>query len=138
MTDAATLKSQKSAKQAELNQCVSDKASIEEKLERLRTAKKEVASVQTEIKDLKSKVKDKANQPDTWQGKKLTEFKNLMEGAFKTDYDTYYKKIDNYYDEICDEITRLENEANEKGGLIGWLGNQINNLGNEIDKLVHH
>ncbi|MBC1397988.1 DUF5082 domain-containing protein [Listeria fleischmannii] len=138
MAEAATLKKQKSAKQAELSQCVSDKASIEEKLERLRTAKKEVASVQTEIKDLKSKVKDKSDQPDTWQGKKLTEFENLMEGAFKTDYDTYYKKIDNYYDEICDEITRLENEANEKGGLIGWLGNQINNLGNEIDKLVHH
>ncbi|EMG28754.1 YwqH-like family protein [Listeria fleischmannii] len=114
---------------------MSDKASIEEKLERLRTAKKEVASVQTEIKDLKSKVKDKSDQPDTWQGKKLTEFENLMEGAFKTDYDTYYKKIDNYYDEICDEITRLENEANEKGGLIGWLGNQINNLGNEIRQI---
>ncbi|EIA21336.1 hypothetical protein KKC_01814 [Listeria fleischmannii subsp. coloradonensis] len=133
MAEAATLKKQKSAKQAELSQCVSDKASIEEKLERLRTAKKEVASVQTEIKDLKSKVKDKSDQPDTWQGKKLTEFENLMEGAFKTDYDTYYKKIDNYYDEICDEITRLENEANEKGGLIGWLGNQINNLGNGAD-----
>ena len=42
-----------------------------------------------------------------------------------------------YYDAICDEITRLENQKNEQNGFIGWCQSMINSLGNEIEKLFH-
>jgi len=60
-------------------------------------------------------------QPE-WQGKQK---------------DDFTKQWETFYDAICDEITRLENQKIEENGLIGCLQSLKNSLENSIEKLLH-
>ena len=109
--------------------------SIDEKLERLRTAKKSVGEIQKKVHDTKKKIIRKNYQP-TWQGKQKDDFTKQWE-SFSSDYTSFQTEMNTFYDAICDEITRLENQKNEENGIIGWCQSQMNNLGNIIEKLLH-
>ena len=108
---------------------------IDEKLERLRTAKKSVGEIQKKVHDTKRKIIFKNLQPD-WQGKQKDAFTKQWE-TFSSDYTSFQTEMNTFYDAICDEITRLENQKNEENGIIGWCQSQMNNLGNIIEKLLH-
>ena len=108
---------------------------IDEQLERLRTAKKSVGEIQKKVHDTKKKIIRKNYQP-TWKGKQKDAFTKQWE-TFSSDYTSFQTEMDTFYDAICDEITRLENQKNEEHGIIGWCQSQINNLGNFIEKLLH-
>ena len=108
---------------------------IDEQLERLRTAKKSVGEIQKKVHDTKKKIIRKNYQP-TWKGKQKDAFIKQWE-SFSSDYTSFQTEMDTFYDAICDEITRLENQKNEENGIIGWCQSQINNRGNIIEKLLH-
>ena len=108
---------------------------IDEKLERLRTAKKSVGEIQKKVHDIRYPINHRNIQPD-WQGKQKDAFTKQWE-TFSSDYTSFQTEMDTFYDAICDEITRLENQKNEENGIIGWCQSQINNLGNFIEKLLH-
>ncbi|MBF0818411.1 YwqH-like family protein [Streptococcus acidominimus] len=110
-------------------------ASIDEKLERLRAVKKSIGNIQTDVNDTKVSIMLKKEQPD-WKGKQKEEFTSKWE-EFSTDYTSFQTEMNTFYDAICDEITRLENQKNEQNGIIGWCQSQINHLGNFIEKLLH-
>ena len=109
--------------------------SIDEKLERLRTAKKSVSEIQQNVHNIKYPIMHRNIQPD-WQGKQKDDFTKQWE-TFSSDYTSFQTEMNTFYDAICDEITRLENQKNEENGIIGWCQSQINNLGNFIEKLLH-
>lgn len=129
------LQGQQSRQLDELSQAKSAKLAIEEKLERLEKAKKNVNTIQGNVGTLKRTVSKEKDQ-DAWKGTKKDTFETNM-SALDDHYKTYYNGVDRLYDAICDEITRLENEANETGGVIGWLQNSLNSIGNELEKLFH-
>lgn len=129
------LQGQQRRQQSELGQVKADKLAIEEKLKRLETAKKKVNSIQGNIDTLKRNVSKEEDQ-EAWKGKKKEMFETNM-STLADHYRTYYNGVDSLYDAICDEITRLENEANDAGGVIGWLQNSLNSIGNELEKLFH-
>ena len=108
---------------------------IDEKLERLRTAKKSVGEIQKKVYYTKKKIIRKNYQP-TWQGKQKDDFTKQWE-TFSSDYTSFQTEMDTFYDAICDEITRLENQKNEENGLIGCLQSLKNSLENSIEKLLH-
>ena len=108
---------------------------IDAQLERLRTAKKSVGEIQKKVHDTKRKIIFKNLQPD-WQGKQKDAFTKQWE-TFSSDYTSFQTEMNTFYDAICDEITRLENQKNEENGIIGWCQSQMNNLGNIIEKLLH-
>ena len=108
---------------------------IDEQLERLRTAKKSVGEIQKKVHDIRYPINHRNIQPD-WQGKQKDAFTKQWE-TFSSDYTSFQTEMNTFYDAICDEITRLENQKNEENGIIGWCQSQINNLGNFIEKLLH-
>lgn len=77
----------------------------------------------------------KKDQPN-WKGQKKEEFIVKWQD-FSSDYTHFQRELNDFYDAICDEITRLENRKNEQHGIIGWCQSQINYLGNMIEKLWH-
>ena len=123
------------AHSASISSAQSRITTIDEKLERLRTAKKSVGEIQKKVHDTKKKIIYKNLQLD-WQGKQNDAFLKQWE-TFSTEYTNFQTEMNTFYDAICDEITRLENKKNEENGIIGWCQSQINNLGNFIDKLLH-
>ena len=108
---------------------------IDEQLERLRTAKKSVGEIQKKVHDTKKKIIRKNYQP-TWQGKQKDDFTKQWE-SFSSDYTSFQTEMNTFYDAICDEITRLENQKIEENGLIGCLQSLKNSLENSIEKLLH-
>ncbi|ORO74756.1 YwqH-like family protein [Streptococcus oralis] len=108
---------------------------IDEQLERLRTAKKSVGEIQKKVHDTKKKIIRKNYQP-TWKGKQKDAFIKQWE-SFSSDYTSFQTEMDTFYDAICDEITRLENQKIEENAIIRWCRSQMNNLGNVIEKLLH-
>ena len=108
---------------------------IDEQLERLRTAKKSVGEIQKKVHDTKKKIIRKNYQP-TWKGKQKDAFTKQWE-TFSSDYTSFQTEMDTFYDAICDEITRLENQKIEENAIIRWCRSQMNNLGNVIEKLLH-
>lgn len=129
------LQRQISSHRSSINSATSTITSIEEKLSRLRSAKRKVVSIQQEVSDIKFSIKYRSAQPD-WEGKNKD---NLIEdwAVFNQKYEAFQSELDNYYNSICDKITQLENQKNEQNGIIGWCNSQINHLGNMIEKLFH-
>ena len=109
--------------------------SIDEKLERLRTAKKSVSEIQQNVHNIKYPIMHRNIQPE-WQGKQKDDFTKQWE-TFSSDYTSFQTEMNTFYDAICDEITRLENQKNEENGLIGCLQSLKNSLENSIEKLLH-
>ena len=123
------------AHSASISSAQSRITTIDEKLERLRTAKKSVGEIQKKVRDTKKKIIKKNYQP-TWKGKQKDAFTKQWE-TFSSDYTSFQTEMNTFYQAICDEITRLENQKNEENGIIGWCQSQMNNLGNIIEKLLH-
>ena len=109
--------------------------SIDEKLERLRTAKKSVGEIQKKVHNIKYPIMHRNIQPE-WQGKQKDDFTKQWE-SFSSDYTSFQTEMNTFYDAICDEITRLENQKIEENGLIGCLQSLKNSLENSIEKLLH-
>ena len=130
-----SLQRQVNAHSASISSAQSRITTIDEKLERLRTAKKSVGEIQKKVYYTKKKIIRKNYQP-TWQGKQKDAFAKQWE-TFSTEYTNFQTEMNTFYDAICDEITRLENQKNEENGIIGWCQSQMNNLGNIIEKLLH-
>ena len=130
-----SLQRQVNAHSASISSAQSRITTIDEQLERLRTAKKSVGEIQKKVYYTKKKIISKNYQP-TWQGKQKDAFAKQWE-TFSSDYTSFQTEMNTFYDAICDEITRLENQKNEENGIIGWCQSQMNNLGNIIEKLLH-
>lgn len=130
-----SLQRQVNAHYASISSAQSRITTIDEQLEHLRTAKKSVGEIQKKVYYTKKKIIRKNYQP-TWQGKQKDAFAKQWE-TFSTEYTNFQTEMNTFYDAICDEITRLENQKNEENGIIGWCQSQMNNLGNIIEKLLH-
>ena len=130
-----SLQNQVNAHYSSISSAQSRITSIDEQLERLRTAKKSVSKIQRNAHDIRYPINHRNIQPD-WHGKQKDAFLKQWE-TFSTEYTNFQTEMNTFYDAICDEITRLENKKNEENGIIGWCQSQINNLGNFIDKLLH-
>ena len=94
-----------------------------------------VGEIQQNVHNIKYPIMHRNIQPD-WQGKQKDDFTKQWE-TFSSDYTSFQTEMNTFYDAVCDEITRLENQKNEENGIIGWCQSQINSLGNFIEKLLH-
>ncbi|CAM4250058.1 DUF5082 domain-containing protein [Listeria booriae] len=137
MASVDELKNEQRKNQVKMDQCLSDSASIDEKLERLEIAKKKVDEVLQSAKSLKDAVEKQNEEVATWKGTKFNTYRNMIENNFNPDYKTLCDRLDEYYDDICDKITQLENERSDQDGLFGWFKSRVNDIGNQIEKLVH-
>lgn len=119
-----------------LNSAYSTVQTLEEKIERLKEAKRTVIEIQKAISNIKFSVLGKHNQPN-WEGNEKKKFDKDF-SSFFDDYHKFQNELNQYYDSICDEITRLENSMIEQNGIIGWCKRGINSIGNDLKKLFHN
>lgn len=135
MSATRELNSEISRKYSEKSSYEQSESSVNGKIDRLRIAKRIVAEEKELIGQL-------PNQMDIgifgmiqdWRGEEERSLHRFTEDELKRNYVTYLAKIDNVLDCLCDEITRLENEARNIRGWIGSILSDINNLLNEKEK----
>lgn len=129
------LTSKKFEKESELQDSQSSVALIDAKIERLKKVQNKVNVICDQIRALRKEtyaIRDK----EEWKGSKKDGFVKEMEeanGCFKI----YIDEVETYYNEICDAITKLQNEKYNQESIIGGLKSLINSIGNELHKLWH-
>lgn len=136
MSDEASLRAQKSSKEAEKAQQEAYLKELGAKLERLYTAKKGVSDIKGLLND-SNKGMRKCKDQERWQGTKYNWYKPFVETTCYDEYQAYINSTDELLDRICDKITSLENECLNTAGVIGQLTSAINSLWNSIQKLFN-
>lgn len=110
--------------------------SNERKIERLKTAKKAMAGIKQQLRTQKKSVVRLAEDDGTygkWTGERKKKTQQYFAETVIGEYTDYISAVDRRHDDICDEITRLENEIYSLYGTIGYLTGCINNLLNELE-----
>lgn len=121
--------------QAEWQRQAERRAAVQTKIYRLEEAKKKVANEKTDAESAREYIKGKIEtHEDSWYGSVYDAVKEIHYSGVNVKYNDYYKDVDYILDEICNEITRLENENRNLGFILNGIANSINNLGNEIEK----
>jgi len=122
------LHNQLRAQQTNLGQRESERAVIQEKIERLRIADGQMATERQTISQLHLAVQAQALFIRKWQGQRMELHRNYILQDFRNNYRTYKSTANDMHDAIIRKIAQLENEARDIGGVIGGLLNAINNL----------
>lgn len=132
------LKRQRNACYRQKTECIEKRRVIASKLERLRQAKREVAERKDDAGDIRKDMKKLPKEyKEKWQGEAYDWLKSKTEDVLVPNLKQYHRDVDSVLDDICDEITRLENENRQLGWLLNSICNNINSLGNEIEKLIN-
>lgn len=125
---------------AQLNEAIRQRDINKAKIRRLKSAKTMVQSSKNQLSSRRNQLKTKANSQDTygeWVGETQKEAKAFLTDDVIGEYNYYINRVDARLDDICDEITRLENEVSRLNGLIGYLQAAINSLLNELEKATN-
>ena len=126
---------QKANDQNSKTQKENTKRSNEDKIERLKAVKKvleaEKEHAQNRADVFKISVEGEGGFPE-WQGNKKTTLMGNVTSTIVPEYSRYVGRIDEILDEVCNEITRLQNENMSLSWDIFNLGSAINSLINEI------
>lgn len=139
MADRASIEREISYQEQRREECLNERRILEEKLERLEYAKRQLSDEKDAAKSLRKQMeKLPESYEENWQGEKYewlcSRNADWIVPGLKTYRDT---GIDGMLDEVCDEITRLENENRELGVVLGAIANSLNWLGNELEKLFN-
>ena len=108
----------------------------EGKIKRLETAKESMAGIKQKLRTRKKSAVRLAEGDDTyggWTGERKKKTQQYFAETVISEYTDYISAVDRRHDDICDEITRLENENYRRNGTIGYLRGCINNLLNELE-----
>lgn len=125
---------------AQLDNAMRKLESNRAKIKRLKSAKSMVQSAKSQLSSRRNQLRTRANSQDTygeWVGDTQKEVSSILTNDVIGEYDYYINRVDARLDDICDEITRLENENVHLLGMIGYLHEAINNLLNELEKATN-
>ena len=102
-------------------------------LERLRAARDDVSALKDRFRDeVRSKDKKLKKEDFQWTGKKFNSYETKMVDLVDINEKYYDDTLDFVLDSLNTEITNVKNRRNDEYGILGWIGDRINNLGNMI------
>lgn len=129
------LRAQQRTIDAQMAECVASGSSLDERIERLNQAKRRVAPIDEGVESVRfGIVWDR--DVDRWKGAsrdQYDDFASDVDGVVRA----YASGASDVYGHICDEITALENQRNDNSGAFGWLKKRLNDVQNELEKLVN-
>ena len=142
MSDIDSLYYRKSQQEQKIKDSESKIAGYENKIQRLEEYKKKVATNQfnTEfLKYLNEKDINNLSAPlnQLWKGDRYTEIVDKYVWDLDCEIESFYKKIDDLLDDVCDEINRLKGKVYNEEGIIGSIKNIIADISNEIEKFCN-
>ncbi len=106
----------------------------DEILERLEQAKRIVTFQKEEFGRRVDAEAEFGDSTAEWKGNTFDTFQKQLETLTQENRDYLKHDLDQFLDEICDEITKFENKRNNNFIILGDLQSGINNLLNEIEK----
>lgn len=137
MSELDNLYYRRSVYRSRKRECEESRAAIKRKIERLEAAKSKVAIAKKDAVEAKDYIANRLSRhTDTWVGSVYRDVEDVHH-EINSKYSLYYNDIDYILDQICDEITRLENENRNLGFVLNGIINTLNNIGNEIEKWLN-
>ena len=131
-----SLTSQKIDAENQLNDIEFWNRELSQQIEDLEYAKTIIKNEKDNFESIKKSVKTCIDDDYEWKGDNFDTFSENG-SSLKSDNDTYYKSIDQAWDDINDKITELENKIYENEGILGGLKIFWNNLCNSIENLFN-
>lgn len=138
MADMASLQRQRDDCYRRLSEYIEQQQQNERKLARLRNAKEKVATEKKRVKtERKQILKKPGSYKSTWRGDEFHWITDKTDGDLAVSTRMFIASVDEALDDICDAITRLENENFHLGILADGIHDTLNNIGNDIEKLLN-
>lgn len=139
MGEKAELQRDYSAKESELNMCVSNLSGLEEQISRLKELKREFVTLKSDANELKRNlVMESLQHHDYCKGQLFGEYNNLLTSNLVNEgMITYVKNIDTNLDALNNELMRLENEVYRTEGIIGSIKASLNWITTKLENLVN-
>ena len=144
MSDIDSLYYRKSQQEQKIKDSESKIAGYENKIQRLEEYKKKVATYKNQfntefLKYLNEKDINNLSAPlnELWKGDMYTEIVDKYVWHLDCEIESFYKKIDDLLDDVCDEINRLKGKVYNEEGIIGSIKNIIADISNEIEKFCN-
>lgn len=128
---------QKSNARAQYSSCEQRIEKCEYLLNRLKSAKEQIADQKSKFKEIKKSDEKISKEKGEWQGATYNSYEKKMDSLVQSNEHYYKSHLDRILDSINDEITRIENKKMEEYGLLGKLGSWINSLSNEIENFFN-
>lgn len=135
MSDTAEydrLVSDKANAQNQLSDAVRERDQIQDKIDRLKAAKRTLSDEYNSFHDVKRIVEGAVRQDYEWKGGTYDQFYGCGSALVNANQ-VYYGNLDDARDEINLEIMRLENRLYEQEGILGQLRSLINSLAHKIE-----
>lgn len=105
------------------------KSTLEDKISRLRAARKQVDYIEKDVRKLKKSAQDeKEIGSKEWTGSNRDQHIQFLSSSLDLDYQTYIQNIQSLSDSISDEIRRLDSELFDTVGLLDWVWSKISSL----------
>ena len=144
MSDIDSLYYRKSQQEQKIKDSESKIAGYENKIQRLEEYKKKVSTYKNQfntefLKYLNEKDINNLSAPlnQLWKGDRYTEIVDKYVWDLDCEIESFYKKIDDLLDDVCDEINRLKGKVYNEEGIIGSIKNIIADISNEIEKFCN-
>lgn len=131
-----SLNRQKNSAETQMSEVRSQNRQLNDKIERLKSAKSIVETEKENFKAIKKGVSNIIDDGYEWKGDTYDKFKN--NGSYlNEDHSNYYASIDLVLDAINNKITELENQIYRNDGVLGQLRSWWNSLCNSIENLFN-
>lgn len=144
MSDVDYLYYRKRQQEKKIEESENRIANYKNKIERLESYKKKVSTYKSDfdaefLKYLNEKDINNLSTPlnELWKGDMYTEIVDKYVWDLDCEIESFYKKIDDLLDDVCDEINRLKGKVYNEEGLIGSIKNIIADISNEIEKFCN-
>ena len=112
------------------------RGAIQDKIDRLKDAKRILSDEYGYFSGVKSTVEGKVRGIYAWKGAKYDVFSGYASSLMEANKN-YYDNLDNARDAINSEIGRLENQLYSQDGLLGQLRSLINTLARKIENFFN-
>ncbi len=136
MSELSDLYSERNDKYAEKDDCEKEISCLSSKIERLKTVKSQLDDYRCYEYSEASCVSINLAMMETypWNGEKFNWVVDYTREILCSDFMTYENSLSRIRDDLCDEITRLENEKYSHEGLLGSIKSLLNSIENAIEK----
>lgn len=129
-------KSRMNSTKAELDCAKAEVEALKTEVEALKEIKRRIEDMKERYAKEQEKIKENCTGCITWRGD-IYNGHLARADAIDLEYAHERAGIESKLDEVCDEITRRENDIYERNSQIGWLQSQWNSLCNGWEKLTN-
>lgn len=137
MSTLDELEAEKSSRADEISEYQNEINNINDRLDRLYDAERRVGDLKDYTGQMRTEVNSSVDGWNGWQGSNCGRARGYVQGDLNDGYNYYISDIDAAQDAICDAIRDLENQKNDAWGIIGDIQDVINDVADEIWKILN-